>query len=78
MVDSNELAGADGHSRRGIWESCFTHQFSYTTSGPVRSTIRARYRHWLRHKLGTWWEQFGVAAASAAAAASPGARWAST
>jgi sulfhydrogenase subunit beta (sulfur reductase) len=41
------------------WESCFTHQFSYTTTGPHRHTIRGRYRHWMRHKLGTWWEQFG-------------------
>lgn len=42
------------------WESCFTHQFSYTTMGPHRQTIRSRYRHWMRHKLCTWWEQFGT------------------
>lgn len=46
-------------TRRRQWESCFTHQFSYLTAGPVRHTIRGRYRHWMRHKLGTWHEQFG-------------------
>ena len=57
VTDSNDLAtGTLSRTRR--WESCFTHQFSYTTAGPVRSTVRARYRHWMRHKLGTWWDQF--------------------
>jgi ferredoxin len=46
-------------TRTRYWESCFTHQFSYTTAGPVRNTIRGRYRHWLRHKLCTWFDQFG-------------------
>ncbi|MGE5611233.1 MAG: 4Fe-4S dicluster domain-containing protein [Bacillota bacterium] len=58
VVDSNDLAG-NQVTRTRQWESCFTHEFSYTTAGPVRSTIRGRYRHWLRHKLCTWWEQFG-------------------
>ncbi len=57
VTDTNDLAtGTLSRTRR--WESCFTHQFSYTTAGPVRSSIRARYRHWMRHKLGTWWDQF--------------------
>ncbi|MCC7407368.1 MAG: 4Fe-4S dicluster domain-containing protein [Phycisphaeraceae bacterium] len=73
VVDSNELsaheaapASAPGAAPGGAavtrtrqWESCFTHQFSYTTAGPVRNTIRGRYRHWLRHKVSTWHEQFG-------------------
>lgn len=42
------------------WESCYTLQFTYTTTGPERNTIRGRYRHWLRHKVGTWWDQFGM------------------
>lgn len=58
VVDSSRLDGRTV-SRIRQWESCFTHQFSYTTGGPVRSSIRARYRHWLRHKLSTWHEQFG-------------------
>lgn len=58
VTDTNDLTGKVA-TRNRRWESCFTHQFSYTTAGPVRSTIRARYRHWLRHKLSTWHEQFG-------------------
>jgi ferredoxin len=58
VTDSNDLAtGTLSRTRR--WESCFTQQFSYTTAGAVRGSIRARYRHWMRHKLGTWWDQFG-------------------
>jgi ferredoxin len=59
VTDSTVLD--DKHSTRTRqWESCFTHQFSYTTPGPVRNSIRGRYRHWMRHKLCTWWEQFGT------------------
>jgi len=57
VIDNNDIA-SDRVTRTRQWESCFTHQFSYTTAGPVRSTIRGRYRHWLRHKLSTWWDQF--------------------
>ena len=59
VADSSGLDGRIANRTR-YWESCYTHQFSYTTAGPVRSTIRARYRHWLRHKLCTWHEQFGT------------------
>lgn len=58
VFDETDLNGDVTRVRQH--ESCFAHQFSYTTSGPLRSSIRGRYRHWLRHKLGTWWEQFGV------------------
>ncbi|MCG6880153.1 MAG: 4Fe-4S dicluster domain-containing protein [Deltaproteobacteria bacterium] len=59
LTDSSDLsAGKATRTRR--WESCFTHQFSSTTTGPHRHTIRGRYRHWMRHKLGTWWKQFGT------------------
>jgi sulfhydrogenase subunit beta (sulfur reductase) len=59
MADGSHL-GDGGASRTRTWDSCFTLQFSYTTAGPLRNSIRARYRHWLRHKLSTWWEQFGL------------------
>jgi sulfhydrogenase subunit beta (sulfur reductase) len=58
VADSDDLATGEV-TRTRQWDSCFTHQFSYTTGGSVRNTIRGRYRHWLRHKLCTWWEQFG-------------------
>ncbi|GAB4108996.1 MAG: 4Fe-4S dicluster domain-containing protein [Phycisphaeraceae bacterium] len=58
VSDTNDLAtGSFNRTRR--WESCFTQQFSYTTAGSVRGSIRARYRHWMRHKLCTWYDQFG-------------------
>ncbi len=59
VSDSSDPA-AKRAARTRRWESCFAHQFSYTTTGPHRHTIRGRYRHWMRHKLGTWWEQFGT------------------
>jgi sulfhydrogenase subunit beta (sulfur reductase) len=59
VSDSSDLT-AKSTARTRHWESCFTHRFSYTTAGPHRHTIRGRYRHWMRHKLGTWWEQFGT------------------
>jgi ferredoxin len=59
VEDSTHLDQKDV-TRTRYWESCYTHQFSYITSGPERNTIRGRYRHWLRHKLSTWWDQFGV------------------
>lgn len=59
VVDSNDLATGNV-SRRQQWESCFTHQFSYTVGGPVRDSVWSRYRQWMRHKLGTWQEQFGT------------------
>ncbi|MHB0955724.1 MAG: 4Fe-4S dicluster domain-containing protein [Pirellulaceae bacterium] len=57
--DTTDLAATGQVARTRQWESCFTHQFTYTISGPERNTIRGRYRHWLRHKLATWWDQFG-------------------
>jgi sulfhydrogenase subunit beta (sulfur reductase) len=59
VTDATDLTGKEV-TRTRQWESCFTHQFSYTVAGPERNTIRGRYRHWLRHKLDTWWGQFGT------------------
>lgn len=59
VVDSNDLA-TNQVTRTREWESCFTQEFSYTTGGPERRSTRAQYRHWLRHKLCTWWDQFDM------------------
>ncbi|MGA2496844.1 MAG: 4Fe-4S dicluster domain-containing protein [Tepidisphaeraceae bacterium] len=59
VMDSNDIENGRA-TRSRLWESCHTHQFTYTTAGPVRNTTRGRYRHWLRHKLCTWFDQFGV------------------
>jgi sulfhydrogenase subunit beta (sulfur reductase) len=33
---------------------------SYLHGGPVRVSVRSRYRQWLTHKLATWEDQFGT------------------
>lgn len=42
------------------WESCFNLSHSYVHGGSVRQSAESRYRQWLTHKFGTWWDQFGV------------------
>ena len=54
-------AGADGSpERHRSWDSCFTTDHSYLHGGPVRPSVRSRYRQWLTHKLATWQDQFGT------------------
>jgi Fe-S-cluster-containing hydrogenase component 2 len=56
--DVTDLAGVEAERVR-TWDSCFNVSFSYIHGGSVRTSAAARYRQWLTHKLGTWWEQFG-------------------
>ncbi|HVP15364.1 MAG TPA: 4Fe-4S dicluster domain-containing protein [Terriglobales bacterium] len=42
------------------WDTCYSLDYSYIHGGNVRTSIRARYRQWLTHKLGTWHAQFGT------------------
>jgi ferredoxin len=58
VVDTTTLAG-DEATRVRRWDSCFSLQFSRIAGHSVRSSVRARYRQWCTHKLGTWWDQFG-------------------
>jgi len=58
MVDSSELDGS-GAARTRVWDSCFTIGFSYIHGQSIRSSVAARYRQWLTHKLATWADQFG-------------------
>ena len=58
VTDTTDLTG-DHAERWQHWASCFETDFSYLHGGPVRPTIRGRYRQWLTHKLGTWHDQFG-------------------
>jgi ferredoxin len=52
---------ASGLARRvRRWDSCYSVDYSYIHGGNVRHSIRARYRQWLTHKLGTWHAQFGT------------------
>ena len=51
----------DGQQTQRIrrWDSCFSEEYSYIHGGAVRTSVKARYRHWLTHKLATWVDQFG-------------------
>ncbi len=57
VKDASDLSGTVERRRR--WASCFDLDHSYLHGGPVRPTTQSRYRQWLTHKLGTWWDQFG-------------------
>jgi ferredoxin len=59
VEDTTDLTG-DHAERWRKWDSCFTLAFSHLAGGPVRPTVRSRYRQWLTHKLGTWIDQFGT------------------
>ncbi|MFF3164720.1 4Fe-4S dicluster domain-containing protein [Streptomyces sp. NPDC003273] len=56
--DVTDLTG-DHAERWRLWDSCFDLDFSRLHGGPVRSSARSRYRQWMTHKLGTWYDQFG-------------------
>lgn len=57
--DTTDLSG-DEATRTRRWDSCFTAEFAYIHGGSARPSLRARYRHWMTHKLATWHEQFGT------------------
>lgn len=42
------------------WDSCFTKEHSYITGKVVRDNTKKRYRQWLTHKFGSWFDQFGT------------------
>ena len=48
----------DGSVHAREWDSCFTQGHSYIHGQVVRDTTEKRYKQWLTHKLGTWWDQF--------------------
>lgn len=60
VEDTTDLTGAFAERTRR-WDSCFTLDLSYIHGGPVRASMKARYRQWATHKLATWQEQFGTA-----------------
>jgi sulfhydrogenase subunit beta (sulfur reductase) len=59
VEDATDLDGGEAERRR-LWDSCFTLGFSEMGGGHIRSSTRSRYRQWMTHKLGTWFDQFGT------------------
>jgi ferredoxin len=58
LEDTTDLHGTV--ERRRSWASCSDLAHSYVHGGPVRSSIKSRYRQWATHKFSWWWDQFGV------------------
>jgi ferredoxin len=58
VEDHLDLGGSVAERVR-VWDSCYTMDFSHMHGGSVRSSIKARYRQWLTHKLASWIDQFG-------------------
>jgi sulfhydrogenase subunit beta (sulfur reductase) len=57
--DTTDFPGNEA-TRNRRWDSCFTLDFSYIHGGSVRVSTKARYRHWMTHKLASWIDQFGI------------------
>ena len=56
---TSDLDGRESSSARE-WDSCFTAGFAQVAGGgSFRPNHADRYRQWLTHKFGTWWDQFG-------------------
>lgn len=58
VEDRTDVAGREA-TRRRLWDSCFTLDFSYLHGGSVRLSPASRFRHFVTHKLAWWWDQFG-------------------
>ncbi|MEM2236573.1 MAG: 4Fe-4S dicluster domain-containing protein [Nitrososphaerota archaeon] len=59
VFDKSSLS-MDVAERWGLWDSCFSIDYSYIHGGSIRQSIMSRYRQWLMHKLATWVDQFGT------------------
>lgn len=59
IEDVTDLQGKYA-SRLRRWDSCFTLDYSKVAGGNFRTSIRARYRQWITHKLASWIDQFGI------------------
>ena len=58
VEDVTDLSGLQTERVRS-WDSCFSVEYSYIHGGSIRPSGRSRYRQWLTHKFGTWFDQFG-------------------
>ena len=58
VEDETDLSGQETERWR-VWDNCFSVDYSYIHGGSIRPTDNSRYRQWMTHKLGTWFDQFG-------------------
>jgi NAD(P)H-flavin reductase/Fe-S-cluster-containing hydrogenase component 2 len=59
VTQASDLDGVESTAER-TWDSCFTLGFAKVAGGNFRPRTQDRYRQWLTHKFGTWWDQFGM------------------
>jgi sulfhydrogenase subunit beta (sulfur reductase) len=57
VEDTTDLTGEHAYRDRR-WDSCFGLEFSHAGPASVRTSVKARYRQWMTHKLATWIDQF--------------------
>ncbi|QBJ94613.1 4Fe-4S ferredoxin [Rhodococcus sp. ABRD24] len=57
--DVSDLTG-DHTERWQHWSSCFELDYSHLHGGNIRTSGESRYRQWMTHKMGTWFDQFGT------------------
>ena len=58
VEDETDLSGQEAERFR-VWDNCFSVDYSHIHGGSIRPSGRSRYRQWMTHKLGTWFDQFG-------------------
>ena len=58
-TDKPSLDGTSSEHQKE-WDSCFTAGHSELGSKPIRQETSQRYRQWLTHKVGSWFDQFGT------------------
>lgn len=58
-ADVPSLEGTSSEHQRE-WDSCFTAGHSVINNHVQRDDTKKRYRQWLTHKVGSWFDQFGT------------------
>lgn len=56
-IEKPSLDGTSSEHQRE-WDSCFTAGHSYLSGKVIRDDTQKRYKQWLTHKVGSWFEQF--------------------
>ncbi len=56
-IEKPSLDGTSSEHQKE-WDSCFTAGHSYLNGKLIRDDTSKRYRQWLTHKVGSWFDQF--------------------
>lgn len=58
QVEKPQIDGQSSEHQRQ-WDSCFNAGHSYFARQVLRNDTKSRYKQWLTHKVGSWFDQFG-------------------